>query len=293
MLTPIPRILSVLTAGLLAIAASGASAPVPFQHERLAKAWETSAPLTGASAALYDAAADVIYVARVEGSLKEGNAHGSLARVSPAGEVLAVSWIEGLNEPRGLALSPTRLFVADGQEILAVDPQRARVVSRYRNDRAKMLRGIAVLDDGRVYAADAAGGQLFEMRSGIMGNFDGLESVNAGASLLGRGNELLVGHRTRLFFIDPNSYKTRDAVRRSAATESFVALDDGSYLVSDNKGVIHWVGGANEKPLKLLDPALPSSPPAGTSAALGWIPKSRLLLVPLPASGKLVAYQLQ
>lgn len=291
--TPIPRILSLVAAGLLSSVLFGANAPAPFQHERLTKSWESSAPLLGATAALYDAGADAIYVTRAEGTLKDGNAHGAIARVSTKGEVINASWVDGLNEPRGLALGASRLFVADGQEILSVDPQRERVVSRYRNDRAKTLRGIAVLEDGRIYAADSSGGQLFELRSGIMGNFDGLESVNPGATLLGRGNELLVGHRARLFFIDPTSYKTHDAVRRAATMESFVALDDGSYLVCDAKGVIHWVGGANDKPLKLLDPASGTAPAAGLSAAIGWVPKSRLLLVPLPASGKLVAYQLK
>lgn len=291
--TPIPRVLSLAAALGLAsfapFAAAAAAAATPSQDERLTRAWESTDPLPGAAAALYDEAADTIYVARGEGSLKDGTARGFIARLGTDGKVLSAEWIAGLNSPRALAQSATRLFVADGQEILGVDPQRERIVSRYRNDRATQLRSIAVLDDGTVYAVDAAGGMLFELKGGIMGTHSEFDSLAAGTALAAAGPELILGQRSRITAFAPATLKRRDVVRRAAPTESLVALGDGSFLVADGKSAIHLVGGTNEKPVKLLDTAAPAS----GLGALGWVPKHRLVLVPLPGQGKVVAYRLK
>lgn len=287
MRTPPLRTLSLLT--LLACSALAARAAAPVLHERLTKLWESSEPLPGASAALHDEKADVIYVSRAEGTAKEGNLRGAIARLGTDGKVLAAEWLGGLEAPRGLARTATRLIVADGQELFSVDPERVRIASRYRNDTAKRLHAVAVLANGTVYATDTAGGSLFELRDGIFGRHGALENLPANTGLAAVADELLLGQRYRITGFKPAAESSRDVVRRAVAVESFVALGDGTFVVADGKGTLHLVGAGIDKAIKLLE----TGAPADGLGLIGLIAKNRVLLVPQPGAGRVTAYQLR
>lgn len=289
MFTPTLRRFALTALAFLAGAAPALSAAAPLLHERLTKLWESSAPLPGAGAAFHDEKSDVIYVSRAEGTAKEGNLRGTIARLAPDGTVQSAEWLAGLEAPRGLARTTNRLIVADGQELFSIDPDRARIVSRFRNDGAKRLHAVAVLANGTIYASDTAGGPLFELRDGIFGRYNAIETVPANTALLAAGDELLLGQRYRITGFKPASEQSRDVVRRAVGVESLVALGDGTYVVADGKSALHLVGAGIDKAIKLLD----TGAPAEGLGLIGLIARDRVVLVPLPASGRVVAYRLR
>ncbi|MGH2397863.1 MAG: ATP-binding protein, partial [bacterium] len=81
---------------------------------------------------LYDTRADVYLVSNINGKPTDTDGNGFISRVSPAGKVLALKWIDGtkqgvtLNAPKGTAISGTTLYVADITAVRMFDRSTGR-----------------------------------------------------------------------------------------------------------------------------------------------------------------------
>ena len=73
----------------------------------------------GPGSVLHDPAEDVYLVANANGGLMDRDGNGFISRVSPAGRILDLKWLDGsvpgvtLHAPRGMAILSDTLFVAD------------------------------------------------------------------------------------------------------------------------------------------------------------------------------------
>ncbi len=248
---------------------------------------------------LWDPQADVYIVSNINGDPLGKDDNGFLSRVSPAGEVQALQWVDGaspsfrLHAPKGLALRGDTLFVADIDSVRAFHrttgaPLGARVVAG-----ATFLNGLAVGPDGTLFVTDSGLGPGFRPSgTDAVYRFHGPLAVP-----IARGDAL--GHPNGIVAVaDSVTFVTfgAAAVRRLPATaaagsegsaprtlatlpggqlDGIVAPADGSLLVSswELNAVLRLPAGGG--PATVVADSLPS--PAG----IGWDESRRRLLVPL------------
>lgn len=115
---------------------------------------------SGPESALHDAEADVYLVSNLVGSPSEKDGDGFISRVSPAGEVLDLRWIDGtaegttLHAPKGMGMFGDTLIVADVDEVRLFDRRSGRPIGNWSVEGATFLNDVAVAADGTVYVSD-------------------------------------------------------------------------------------------------------------------------------------------
>jgi hypothetical protein len=134
------------------------------KHEEMAATPATARDITGGFATpesmLHDAAADVYLVSNINGQPLDKDDNGFISRVSPAGEVAALKWIDGaaaevtLNAPKGLAIRHDTLFVTDIDVVRLFDRITGVALGEWPVAGATFLNDVAVGPDGTLYATD-------------------------------------------------------------------------------------------------------------------------------------------
>jgi len=110
---------------------------------------------------LYDAVADVYLVSNVNGTPFDLDDNGFISRVSPAGEVVDLKWIDGaaedveLNAPKGLAIAGNILYVADVNVIRMFDRTTGASRGAIPVPGSTFLNDVATGPDGTVYFTDS------------------------------------------------------------------------------------------------------------------------------------------
>lgn len=115
---------------------------------------------SGPESALHDPAADVYLVSNLDGqpSAKDGN--GFISRVSPAGEIVDLRWIDGasdgvtLHAPKGLGLLGDTLIVADIDHVRLFDRVSGAPIGDWAVDGATFLNDVTVSPGGTIYVSD-------------------------------------------------------------------------------------------------------------------------------------------
>ena len=103
---------------------------------------------------VYDDARDVLYVSNVNGDATNKDGNGTISKVSLDGKLLDAAWVDGLDAPKGLAISGDKLYVADIDTLVEIDIESANVKNRYVVDDAKFLNDVAADDKGNIYVSD-------------------------------------------------------------------------------------------------------------------------------------------
>lgn len=186
--------------------------------------------LPAPAAVLHDPAADV-YLVSHRGSGVAASGPGGIARVSAAGRLLDLRWIDGardgttLRAPRGMALHGELLWVADDDAVRRFDRRSGAPRGEVVIPGAVGLQGVAVAPDGTVWvtgrrpdaagAADdaAAGDGIWTIAAdgtvtalaagGDLGGPDGIVAPASGAFVVGARNGVWyqldrAGRRTEL-----------------------------------------------------------------------------------------------
>ena len=112
-----------------------------------------------------------IYVTLSPGAENGRNGQGRIAKLGHDGKLIEADWASGLNSPKGLRGNGITLWVADIDEIIAIDIASGKVMSRTRVQDAKSLSGVAVAEDGVVYVSDPQADKIYLLRNGSVSLF--------------------------------------------------------------------------------------------------------------------------
>ncbi len=124
--------------------------------------WSVSGVFQSAESVIYDAACDCLYVSNVNGYSKNGE--GYLSRLSLTGELLEQHWVDGLNGPTGMAIDGKTLYVADIDEVVAIDLGTGRIDQRYpAPDDNPGLNDISINPDGRLFVSGSFSQAIYEL----------------------------------------------------------------------------------------------------------------------------------
>lgn len=208
--------------------------------------WETDGFMNPESV-LHDAANDVLYVSNVNGDPAAKDGNGFISKVSVDGKMLAREWITGLSAPKGLAIGSGKLYVADIDTLVEIDPTSGAITARYPDPTAKFMNDVAAGGDGAIYVSDSATNRIYRFKDGKLEAW--IESADlAGLNgLFAEPDRLLVAawgdeKARRPGRVLAVSHKDKSITTVSSSPmlgflDGIEAAADGSYYVTD------WVAG--------------------------------------------------
>jgi len=109
---------------------------------------------------LYDPTADLYLVSNINGNPTGTDDNGFISRVTPAGQVQTLKWIDGasasvtLNAPKGMAIAGDTLYVADITAVRMFDRTTGQAKGAVNVPGATFLNDAAAGPDGSVYVTD-------------------------------------------------------------------------------------------------------------------------------------------
>jgi sugar lactone lactonase YvrE len=190
---------------------------------------------------LYDPQADEYLVANINGSPLEKDDNGFISRVSPAGEIVALKWIDGANEatvlhaPKGMAFSGDMLYIADIDSVRIFARGTGAPAGAIAVIGARFLNDVAADSSGDIFVSDNVAGRIHRITAARE-----VKPVAPGASL-GSPNGLAV-HGTTLYCADmlgqvilaiaPGSAPQQCWRLPAGGLDGLIMLEDGSALVS-------------------------------------------------------------
>ncbi len=257
----------------------------------LEKLWETEALFFVPESAVVDPARSAVYVSNYDGYRpSQGRGMQSISRLTFEGKLDSPKWIEGLNNPTGLAVWKDTLFAVEASGIVEIDIPSARIVGRHPAPGAVFLNDIAVGDNGDAYVTDARKGSLFKFSGGAFDEWLTGPEIEQPNGILVRGDRVVWGNNGDgcLKAADLKTKRVEVIARLSPGViDGIQAVPGGEFLVSHNEGRLFLIS-PDGKIAKILD----TSAVGLDLADFGFDAKSGLLVFPTFRAHRVVAFRL-
>ena len=180
--------LAVISFVLLALSKVAISQP----SVSIKKEWSLKDEFTMPESASFDPQGQQIFVSNVNVYAKDGN--GFVSRVSADGTEVDHTWLSGLNSPTGLSVHEGLLYVVDYDQLLIVDIENRKIISRATTPHKKpALNDVAVSKSGTVFVTGSASSSIYILQDAH------LKIWKQDNDLLKHANGLLV-ENTKLLF---------------------------------------------------------------------------------------------
>jgi hypothetical protein len=293
-------IVLVATTSWLSAQAPAAPPPTPL--------WSLSGDFQSPESAFYDAATDAVFVSSINGGMTEKDGNGYISRLTADGKMVNAKWATGLNGPKGLRGVGRTLWVADIDEVVAIDIATGAVSSRVKIEGATFLNDLATAPDGTVYVSDSFKPAVYVVRKGQASIFaEGAETVEQANGLLVDGDRLVLGSvgagggrggargggggRGAAGGGNLYAFDLKTAMRTRLTTDAVGGIDGiepdglGGIIVTDVIGrrILHVPASGQMRVLAQL---------SGGGADFGYIAKRRIAVVPYLNENKVEAYDL-
>lgn len=260
------------------------SGTLSAQHH-LEKRWVTDAVLKVPESVLPDVQNHVLYVSNIDGLdpwAKDGK--GSIAKLGWEGNLIAVDWVRGLNAPKGMGLYKGTLYVADLNEIVLIDVEKAEIRRKIPVPNAERLNDITIDPKGVVYVSDSRGNRIYVLKGNEATPFvEGLQGPNG---VLWFKDNLYVLDKTSLLRVEYDRKLTRLCEGLEGGPDGLQAVPNGGFLVSSWAGVIYYIHADGAKEI-LLDTRTDKI----NAADIAFDPASGILYVPTFWKNSVMAYQ--
>jgi len=274
-----------------AVLAGGCGQPVVL--------WETAGFKTPESA-LPVPAEGFAYVSNVAGQPTDKDGNGFISKVSLAdGKIIALEWAKGMDAPKGLALDGGKLYTADIDKLVEIDPKTGKIIAKHDAPGATFLNDVAADAQGNIYVSDSSTSAIWRLAGGKFEKWIDDKALKFPNGLYVDGDKLIVA-AWGAPGTSAQSSAPSNLLTISLADKKLTDLGDGTPIgnldgiepIGDDFLVTDWVAGAlyridrKGKATQLLD--LDQG-----SADIGYVPETGLVLIPMMMSDKLVAYKVQ
>jgi DNA-binding beta-propeller fold protein YncE len=105
---------------------------------------------------IYSPKQDILFVSNIDGKPNEKDQKGFISKVSPSnGNIIELSWITGLNAPKGMAIyNNTKLYVSDITDLVEIDITNGKIIKRFNAPGSVFLNDVASDNHGNIYVSD-------------------------------------------------------------------------------------------------------------------------------------------
>jgi len=256
------------------------------QSPQLVKLWETDSTFKVPESVFYSEEGNILYVSNIDGKPDEKDLKGSISKLSLDGKKVTHYWAVNLSAPKGLGLYKNQLFVADLDEVVAIDIKSGKVSQRIPVEGAIFLNDLAIDQKGTIYVSDSRTGKIHRIQDGKVDTFlEGQINVNG---LLVEGDHLLFVVKGALWKSDQSKVLIKVASGMDESTDGIVRLVNNNLVVSCWNGIIYSVK-ADGTTKELVDTRAQKS----NTADIGYNPAQNIVYVPTFFKNKVVAYQVK
>lgn len=270
--------------------ASALICAVAFQgqaHE-LVKKWQTDPVLKVPESVIFDADRDVLFVANIgsrEAWANDGD--GSIGKVSLDGAIVEPDWVAGLNSPKGMGIWEGNLYVADNNEVVVIDIEKASVVKTIPIEISQKLNDVTVDDSGVVYVSDSGANRVYSLKDGeISITVENLKGTNG---ILAHGDDFYVLDAGGLYRLGDDGSMTLIVDGMEGGTDGVENLEGDQFIVSTWSGVVYFVDAAAGTKEVLLDGRAAKI----NSADIGMDSGTRTIFVPTFFVNTVAAYEVK
>jgi DNA-binding beta-propeller fold protein YncE len=256
-----------------------------FQSSELTKVWEVKSGLDVPESAFYNPFDHTIYVSNIVGKFDEKDGIGYISKINLKGEMIQKEWVSGLNGPKGMYFTKTKLFVTDFDRIVEIEMPSGKILKEFKNSLSKDLNDVTIASNGKVYVTDSGSDCLFVVGKDSLEVFIQSKEVEGMNGINSEGNLLYIGAGGKLLSIDTKTKSISVLAANVGYLDGLLKIGKKTFVTSDWGGTVQLIV-LGEAPEKLLA--------SKTHAAdLGYIPTKHLLLVPTFTENQLVAYKLE
>jgi sugar lactone lactonase YvrE len=283
----------------MAIVLMAASAVFAGAHAQPTVLWETTGLKTPESA-LPVPAEGFAYVSNVAGKPTDKDGNGFISKVSLAdGKIIALEWAKGMDAPKGLALAGGKLYAADIDKLVEIDPKTGKILAKYDAPGSQFLNDVAADPQGTVYVSDSDTSTIWRLAGGKFEKWLEDPALKFPNGLHVSGDKLIIA-AWGAPGTSAQSPAPANLVQVTIADKKISDLGDGRPVgnldgiepIGDDFLVTDWVAGALYRIDRKGTPTLLIDLKQG-SADIGYVPETGLLLIPMMMDDKLVAYKVQ
>ena len=246
------------------------------ESDQVQKLWETPAQLKTPESVLYEPIENVLFVSSIDGKPDEKDGQGFVSKVSPAdGSILELSWVVGLNAPKGMGVS-------------------GQIINRHSAPESAFLNDVASDKQGNIFVSDTGTNTTYKLENNNTAlrkwlRTPELNSPN-GLYIDNITSKLVVASRGgSLSLVDlQNKTITKLGAQVPAGSLDGIEADTGQnlYYVTDwTAGKVYAVNSDGTDYRTLID-----LQKQGT-ADLEFIESERMVIIPMMQDNKLIAYR--
>jgi DNA-binding beta-propeller fold protein YncE len=254
--------------------------------------------LTHCESVVYDAERNVLYASLI-GNKEDGD--GSIAKISLDGKVIDTTFVKGLQDPKGIAITKDKLYVSDLTVLVEADLQTGEVLKRHTTEGTQFLNDVAISKEGSIYVSDTSNSTIYKLSSD--GTFaawlqsDDLEHPNG---LLEVGNDMYVaawGNRVgpegkqrqsgNFLKVAMNSKEIHKISKETLGNLDGVQVyDDEHFLISEwREGKVIKINSKGETETVLTA--------AKSVGDILYLPEKKLLALPMNIQSQLLLYSME
>ena len=258
----------------------------------ISKKWEAKG-FEHPESVVFDTSRNISYVSNINGEPDKHDSNGYISKLGMDGKIVEKKWITGLDAPKGLVIYKNILYVSDINRLVAIDTIKGKIIHEYEAKDAKFLNDVTVDCVGNVYVSDMNDNAIYRLKNNKFSIW--LKDEN-----LGSPNGLCIEYN-KLFVVTVTDNKGAGNVKVIdicskcyhvyAPEGPFGTLDGietdgkGGFFITDwNAGKLYYLG-ANKKTLEI------KSFNQG-SADIEYLPRKKLLFVPLMLDNEVVLFSL-
>ncbi|MEJ7646524.1 MAG: ATP/GTP-binding protein [Chryseolinea sp.] len=252
------------------------------QTPQLVKLWETDSTLKVPESVLHHTGGKVLFVSNIDGKSGEKDLKGSISKVSLDGKRIE-KWAVNLSAPKGMGIYNSKLYVADIDEVVAIDLTSGKTLQRIPVAGAIFLNDLAIDKTGMVYVSDSKTGKILGIQDGTVSTY--LENQMGVNGLLISGEDLYFVVKGILWKSDKNKMLTKITEGMDESTDGIVQTNNG-FIVSCWNGIIYHITPNGNKQT-LLDTRAQKL----NTADIGFDSEKEILYVPTFFKNRVIAYQ--
>jgi len=277
------------------------SATISFAADPiLLPAWQTDIVFEQPESVVLDQQRNILYVSNVNGNPSDVDGNGYITKLGLDGKLITQHWIEGLNAPKGMAIIGDTLYVADINELVAIDIANNKISQRFLAKEAKFLNDVVADANGTIYVSDMATNTLYRLNDNKFESWINDAKLENPNGLLIEGEDLIIGSwgvmtdgfatavpgHLKTVSISSKAINSLGDATPAGNLDGVEADGEGNYFVTD------WMVG---KLLHITPAGISTTLLSLTqgSADLTVLAEQELIIIPMMLSGNVLAYHIK
>jgi sugar lactone lactonase YvrE len=253
--------------------------------------WTTARDLLIPESAAYDPETDAFYISNYDGyNPSRGAGLQSISKVTSSGQVAALQWVSGLNNPTGLAIRKNRLYAVERAGLAEIDIASAKIVNRVALPGAAFPNDIALADNGDIFISDSRKGSVYKISGGLVEEWLTDPAIAAPNGVCVLKGKLIVGTNGDgcLKAVDLQTKEISTIINLGLGTIDGITSDrEGNLLVSHNEGRLFRVS-PDGRAAKILD----TTAQGMNMADFAYEPGRNMVVLPTFTDSRAAAFRL-